>query len=135
MAVPSEARTAYRVESYLRKNMFNTMESEERTSLLEGMCKLGLSTREVIAFMTKQKFERRFRDITKTGEFLMGEKLKDSRGESNKLRGERKSLRDELESLLGRHSHKCKRIITKLKGKVKTARKQIKIKNREKIKR
>ena len=80
MAEPSEARTAYRVESYLRKNIFNTMESEERTSLLEGMCRLGLSTREVISIMTKQRFAKRFRDPTKTGTLLMEEKLKDSRG-------------------------------------------------------
>ena len=80
MAVPREARTAYRVESYLRKNMYNTMESEERTSLLEGMCKFGLSTTEVISFMTKQRFAKRFRNHTKTGTLLMRGKLKDSRG-------------------------------------------------------
>ena len=119
----------------MRKNMFNTMESEERTIRLEGMCKLGLSTREVISFMTKQRFAKRFRDPTKTGTLLMGGKLKDSREESNKLRGERRVLRSELEEILGKNNHKCKRIITKLKDKVKTKRKEIKLKNQEKINR
>ena len=76
----------------MRKNMFSTMESEERTSLLEGMCKLGLSTREVIFVMTKQKFAKRFRDTTKTGVFLMGAKLKDSRGRATSRWGRGKSL-------------------------------------------
>ena len=54
MAVPVQARTAYKVESELQSNMFSTLESEERMNLLEGMHKLGLSTREVVSFMEKQ---------------------------------------------------------------------------------
>ena len=65
----------------------------------------------------------------------MGGKLKDSRGESNKLRGERKVLRDELENILGKSNHKCKRIVTKLKDKVKDRRKELKSQNKEKINR
>ena len=67
MAVPVPARTAYKVESELRSIMYNTMESEERTNLLEGMCKLGLSTREIVSFMAKQRYSRRYQDLTKTG--------------------------------------------------------------------
>ena len=58
MAVPVQARTAYKVESELQSNMFSTMESEERTNLLEGMHKLGLSTREVVSFMEKLRSAR-----------------------------------------------------------------------------
>ena len=133
MAVPSEARTAYKVESYLRKCMYSTMESEERSSLLGSMCKLGLSTREVISFMEKQKYSRRFQDVTKTGDILMKEKLRDSQGEEKMFREERKTLREELESLLGKSSHKYKRIIKRLKDKVYNARKGIRSKNKEKI--
>ena len=98
MAVPVPARTAYKVESELRSNIYNTMESEKRTNLLEGMCKLGLSTKEVISFMAKQKYSRRYQDVTKTGEVLMLEKLRDSKGEEKMLRGMRTELRKELES-------------------------------------
>ena len=80
----------------MQSNMFSTMESEERTNLLEGMHKMGLSTREVVSFMEKQRYAKRYRDIAKTGIILMQEKLRDSKGEGMMLRGKRKGLREEL---------------------------------------
>ena len=119
----------------MRSIMYNTMESEERTNLLEGMCKLGLSTREIVSFMEKQRYAKRYRDVNKTGEVLMEEKLRDSKGEGKMLRGKRTGLREELESLILKSSQKYKKIISKLKGKVKKERGKIKVKNKEKIKR
>ena len=76
MARQSEARSAYGMESDLRKSYYNTMEAEERTTLLEGLVGLKLSTKEVIFFLGKQRSSRRCRDVATTGEMMMQEKLK-----------------------------------------------------------
>ena len=133
MAGPNEVRSAYRVESGLRKIYYDTMEAEERTTLLESLVGFGLSTKEVISFLGKQNTSRRCRKIATTGEILMKEKLKDSRWEEEKFRGERAAKRKELESLLGKSSNKFKRILSRIKEKVKNARKTIRCKNKEKI--
>ena len=115
--------------------MFSTMESEERTNVLEGMHKLGLSTREVVSFMEKLRYAKRYCVIAKTGIISMQEKLRDSKGEGMMLRGKRKGLREELESLILKSSQKYKKIIRKMKDRVKIARGKIKVRNKEKIKR
>jgi hypothetical protein len=138
MAEPSEVISAYKVESYLRKASYDAMEAEERTTLLECMDRLGMSTKEVIAILGKKVSARRKNQGTEsTREFLMNDRIKDSRWEERKFRKERDDRRKELEQVLflgpSGVTNKYKRIIAKIKEKVKTSRKRIRIKNKSKI--
>ena len=101
MAEPVPVVSAYKVESCLRKISYDTMEAEERTTLLECMAGLGMSTKEVVAILGKQVARRRSQGTTATGGFQMKENIEDSRWEERKFRGERDSKRMELESPLG----------------------------------
>ena len=82
MAEPSEVISAYKVESFLRKASYDAMQAEERTILLECMDRQGKSTKEVVAILGMKLSARRKNQATEsTREFLMRDRIKDSRWE------------------------------------------------------
>jgi hypothetical protein len=131
MATPSEVLSAYKVENYLRKAAYDAMEAEEKTTLLECMDKLYMSTKDVVAILGKKVSARRKNHESESA------RVRDSKWEERKFRKERDDWRKKLESALfmgpSGTTHKFKRIVARIKEKVKSTRKKIRIKNKTKI--
>ena len=70
----------------MREVMYDTMEAEERTIILEALGKLGMTTKEVTAFLGKQKYTRRSTSVVRIGEGIMLEKIRDNKRDGEKLR-------------------------------------------------
>jgi hypothetical protein len=86
-------RSVISVEGELKQCMVDTMEAEQRSTLLQTLLKKGLTTREVGDFVMGQGKTKRMkgsRNVQTSGERFMKEKVKDSRKEEVFLRKERK---------------------------------------------
>ena len=137
MARPKSASGArHSVESELKQIMVKTLEAEQRSKLLKTLLKMGLLTKEVKGFLTKQRRSQKRvgkKNNLKSGISHMKDKLNDSMRQSDQFRRERTKLRCKLEEVVN-NKYKCKRIMTKLKDKVSRIKTQIQMKNQDKIK-
>ena len=113
-------------------------EAEQRSKLLMTLLRMGLLTKDVKHFMSKQLKQQRSlgpkgggAKLFKSGKSRMMEKLSDSRKDDAKLRKVRDSLRIELEEMVSENVYQ--RLMKKLKMKVQRIRLDIKAKNRNKI--
>ena len=113
-------------------------EAEQRSKLLMTLLRMGLLTKDVKHFMSKQLKQQRSlgpkgggAKLFKSGKSRMMEKLSDSRKDEAKLRKVRDSLRIEFEEMVSENVYQ--RLMKKLKMKVQRIRLDIKAKNRNKI--
>ena len=134
MARSSKIRSANWVESSLLEKWEETMEAEERTSLLEKMIKHELSTGDVVKEAKKLRRTRRVTKEDDTEIFLMKKKLVDSKKEEQKFRKERNTLRKELETIIG-NNNKFQRRVRRLKLLMTKKRTKIRKKNKTRIER
>ena len=102
-------------------------EAEQRSKLLMTLLRMGLLTKDVKHFMSKQLKQQRSlgpkgggAKLFKSGKSRMMEKLSDSRKDEAKLRKVRDSLRIEFEEMVSENVYQ--RLMKKLKMKVQQIR-------------
>ena len=136
MAEPSCASQAsYQLERELKEIMVKTCEVEQRSKLFVTLVRLGLVTREVESALVKEGGSQRMMgkgNKSLSGASRMKGKLGDSRGEEDLFRRRRDVIRNDLEDAINNNG-RYGRVMKKLKAKVQRIKKNIQVKNKEKV--
>ena len=127
----------------LRNAAQKCIEGEMRVMLLEGLLKKGLGLKEIEDFVSRERGKlrrgggmknvtyRKHREIVKK---LMGEKLRDSKGECTRLRREKTACLKRLEGSLKGNKREVERIKKDVKNHVQKVKNKLKTKYEKKIK-